>query len=230
MAQWKDKEEKEGDIESVQALASQCEGSVVEVQTEDNRLLFVGTLARYEPRSDEIRIDLHRGNETPQGVIYNTPVKIQAHMRMHWGKLAMFYGTVVICASDYWRVKVTSGMLCADVRRAFRQPAYAEGWITWGEDEKARQVCRLEDISLVGVAFVTSAELAEGDMITLTIPRLLKGGPTHELSCRVAVRRESDRGPNLWRYGCEYVRLGKRQEDLLCRDIFNLQAKSVNRK
>lgn len=230
MARKRDKiDESISNDNSFQSLAAQCQGSVVEVLTEDNRLLFVGTLSEYELRNDEVRLDLHRGDETPQGVMYNTRVKIQAHRWHRRGELVMFYGVVIICASDHWRVKVTSGMSCVDNRRAFRQPVHVEGEITWGEEEEFRQSCRLEDISLVGVAFSTKADLEKDELVRLTIPHLLKGGAGHSLLCRVVVRRESTRGPGLWRYGCNYERLGKRQEDILCRDIFNLQAKNMNR-
>ena len=116
-------------------------------------------------------------------------------------------------------------------RRAFRQKIHLEGHIRWGENLDARAPCRLEDISLVGVAFLSKAELQEGTEVVVSTPPLVKGGPSYDLPCTVVVRRDiAQQGhPHLWRYGCDYGVLDQRLEALLCKDIFALQAQSMNR-
>lgn len=208
---------------------TQCLGALTEVLTMDNRLQFAGRVMDYDTETDEVRVELHRGAETPQGIIHNTPVKLQVRMNNQAGSLVMLYGNVMICAKDYWRIKVNSTVACVDNRRAFRQKVRAEGEIAWGEQN--RQICSLEDISLVGVAFCAKAELEVGDPVTVMIPQLVKNGASYKIDCTVAVKRnvaEEGAAPR-WRYGCSFDKLEARAEDRLCKDIFALQAKSVNR-
>ena len=70
---------------SAQELCEACTGAVGEVLTEDNRILFVGRVELYDPQRNEMWIGLHRGRETPRGVLHQTPVKVQIHVKNRWG-------------------------------------------------------------------------------------------------------------------------------------------------
>ncbi len=50
-------------------LLLQSLGAAAEVLRGDNQLFFVGRVSAYDPMSLELRVDLHRGRETPQGVL-----------------------------------------------------------------------------------------------------------------------------------------------------------------
>lgn len=222
-------EKMQKDPNTLDETVTQCLGALAEVLTMDNRLQFAGRVMDYDTDTDEVRVELHRGAETPQGIIHNTPVKLQVRMRNQTGTLVMLYGNVMVCARDFWRIKVISSVACVDNRRAFRQKVRAEGQIAWGEQN--RQVCSLEDISLVGVAFCAKAELEVGDRVTVMIPQLVKNGACYKIDCTVAVKRnvaEEGLAPR-WRYGCSFDKLEARAEDMLCKDIFALQAQSMNR-
>lgn len=215
----------------MEEMLSACVDAVCEVLTEDNRVLFVGRMEEYDPEENEVWIDLHRGSETPRGVIHGMPIKVQIHAKRQWGSLVMLYGNVSICAATYWRIAVRNAVACAESRRAFRQKIRVEGQIFWGPGCHFKAKCRLEDISLVGVAFHSPLKLEIGSRVILSIPELVKGGPSYELPCSVVVRRNtaSEGAPPLWRYGCDFGGLEEHLETTLCKDIFSLQARSVNR-
>lgn len=212
-------------------LISQCVDAVAEVLAEDNRVLFVGRITSFDPEKDEIQVDLEHGAETPLGIVYDTALKLQVHLHNQWKTLIMLYGSVMVCTRDYWIIKLRNAISCADDRRAFRQKVRSDGWITWEEEGRCRQACRLVDISLVGVAFQASVKLSVGTDVDLVIPYLVQGGVTHELPCTVVSCQSASQEdpPRLWRYGCSYRSLSIRKEDQLCRDIFQLQARSINR-
>lgn len=213
-------------------ILSACIGTVGEVQTEDNRILFVGRLAAYDKRQNELEIQLHRGSQTPRGVLHRMPVKVQIHPSQGWDSVAVLYGEVSACAEDYWKIAVENVVVCAENRRAFRQKVRVEGWVSWGEGPQNRAKCRLADISMVGVGFTSQADLRQGSRIQLSLPQLREDGPEYQLSCVVVARRNTaaERMPPLWHYGCDFGGLDQRTESKLCRDIFALQARSVNRK
>lgn len=213
-------------------LMAACIGTVGEVQTEDNRILFVGRVTAYDKGRRELEIQLHRGSETPRGVLHGMPVKVQIHPRHGWNSVTVLYGEVSACAEDYWKIAVKNVVACAENRRAFRQKVRAEGRVYWGDNLENREQCRLEDISLVGVGFLSKAELPVGSRIQLSLPRLREGGPEYQFTCSVVGRRNTaaEGLPPLWHYGCDFGGLNQRLESQLCRDILALQAKSVNRK
>lgn len=205
-----------------------CLGSVVEVFTVENHLLFIGKTENYDANNQELWVQLHKGGETPQGMLYKTPVKIQVHPGQGWGELVMIYGNLTGSAAAEWRVQVTNVVSCLEMRRAFRQKVREEGWLLWGKPEEQREKCRLEDISSVGVGFWSAAELEKGTEIRLVIPHLIEGGPQHTLKCRVVVCRTVE-GQQMRRYGCTFEEVSEREEDLLCGDLLKLQAKTIRR-
>lgn len=218
-------------IKNIEDMLAICADVLCEVLTEDNRVLFVGRLGTYDPKQNEVWIDLHRGNETPLGVIHNTPVKVQIHVKKQSGSLVMLYGNVSLCAATYWTIALRSVVACSESRRAFRQKVRAEAQLLWGPGLRFQGKCRLEDISLVGVAIRSPLKLETGSRVVLSIPALIEGGPSYELPCSVVVRRNTARSglPPMWRYGCDFGGLEEPTEELLCKDIFALQAKGVNR-
>lgn len=215
----------------IEKMLSNCMNALSEVLTEDNRVLFVGRLEDYDPEENEVWIDLHRGSETPRGVIHGMPVKVQIHVKKQSGALVMLYGNVSLCAATYWTITVRNVVACSESRRAFRQKVRVDAQIIWGPGLHFHAKCQLEDISLVGVAFHSPLKLEIGSRIQLSIPALVKDGPSYELPCSVVVRRNiaGEGLPPLWRYGCDFGGLEGPVESLLCKDIFSLQARSVNR-
>lgn len=203
-------------------------GTIAEVLREDNQLFFVGRVASYEPMSQELRIDLHRGKETPQGILYGAPVKVQLHVKGQWNELLMIYGKVLISALDHWRIQVEHAVVCEETRRAFRQKVKVEGCLIRDCDKEAGPHCILEDISVVGVGFHSKAELEVGDLVTLLLPPLTEYGKQYQLLCRVVVRETSVK-PQHWRYGCSFEKLDQQTEGRLLKEILQLQARTMSR-
>ena len=216
---------------NIEDMLDTCVDGLCEVLTEDNRVLFVGRLEQYDPKQNEVWIDLRRGSEPPQGVIHNMPVKVQIHVKKQSGSLVMLYGNVSLCAATYWTIIVRNVVACAESRRAFRQKVGVEAQILWGPGLHFRAKCQVEDISLVGVAIHSPLKLEIGSRIVLSIPALIEDGPNYELPCSVVVRRNTAEAglPPKWRYGCDFGGLEEQVEETLCKDLFTLQARTMNR-
>ena len=65
--------------EFYESLLPELTGSICEVLTLENRLLFVGEFYSYDPVERLLQVNLRRGDATPGGVIHHTPVKLQLH-------------------------------------------------------------------------------------------------------------------------------------------------------
>ena len=209
-----------------QELLRRSLGTVVEVLRGDNQLFFVGRVTSFDPVEQELRVDLHRGRETPQGVLYGSSVKIQLHVKGGWSELLTIYGKVVISAPDHWRIRVEHTVACKESREAFRQRIRLVGHLTPAGEERALP-CQMEDISVTGVGFYAGAELEEGERFTLSLPPLTAGGRAYELLCRVVAR--SERADGRRRYGCAFEHLNQQTEGRLFKEILRLQAKGMSR-
>lgn len=210
-------------------LLLQSLGAIAEVMREDNQLFFVGRVSAYDPMNQELRVDLHRGRETPQGVLYGAPVKVHLHIKGQWSRLMMVYGKVLTNALDYWRIQVGHTVICEETRRAFRQKVKTSGKISRADDPFTNVPCVLEDISVMGVGFHAQAELEEGERIVLEIPSLTADhGNGYQILCDVVVRRDSTK-PGQWRYGCSFEKLDRQTEGRLLKEILQLQAKTMSR-
>ena len=51
-------------------------GASCEVLKLNNNFLFAGSIHQYDAGEDELTVSIRNGNETPQGIIYHTPVKL----------------------------------------------------------------------------------------------------------------------------------------------------------
>ena len=98
-------------------------GALCEVLDTSNSLQFVGIIQDYDPETEEAKIQVHKGNATPQGIVYHTQVKLRVHASARsGGEMAMLYGRVTRCAPDFWRVEIQNTMFCLERRQSFRQP------------------------------------------------------------------------------------------------------------
>ena len=76
-------------------------GASCEVLKLDNQLLFAGSIHQYDDIEDEITISIRNGNETPQGIVYHTPVKLHVRTNISMNKVLLLYGLVSRCAADF---------------------------------------------------------------------------------------------------------------------------------
>lgn len=205
-------------------------GASCEVLTLDNQLLFAGFIHRYDDGEDEITVAIRNGNETPQGIIYHTPVKLHVQTNITMNKVLLLYGLVSRCAANFWRIALKHTFSCAERRSSFRQPVSAEAVIyrSTDMDTSTTATCNMIDISLTGLCFTSQEEYSQGEQIVVSSLQLSHGGPVHSFACTVQ-RIQPLEGKRI-RYGCRFNNITERQEDLLFHDMFSLQVKAINRK
>lgn len=206
-------------------------GAICEVMTEDNRLLFVGIIQDYDSGASEVKIQLHKGSATPQGIVHRTAVKIRLLTMAQAGEqVALLYGAVVRCAPEFWKIEVQNGIFCSERRQGFRQPLTGMALIKREDGPTGPRPCQLVDISLRGVGFLSREDLVQGERIVLDKVQLRQGEEDYTFYCEVC-RIQPGKGPaDQTLYGCSFYDMSQRQEDRLCQAIFALQAQSLNRR
>lgn len=208
-------------------------GALCEVFSTENRLLFVGMIRAFDPRSQELRVELHKGSSTPRGIIHKTEVKLRVHASRGQASVVMLYGQVIRCADDYWSIEVQNAMFCSERRQSFRQQVSVKGMVSrrgYGKGRTDPVPCQLEDISLTGLKFRSGEHYEVGEQLSLSAIRLQKSGPVHDFLCTVQRAQPDPEGGPMSSYGCSFDKMPLWQEDELCADIFSLQARDLNRK
>ena len=187
-------------------------------------------LEECDDKNHEILLVPHKGQDAPQGIVYNTPIKIQIRQRKNGSnQMIIIDGTVITSSKAAWRIRAERSVTYMDTRKAFRQRIQVAAEVICTVRGMEQHIgCELEDISSSGVGFQSTVKLKEGRVVRLEIPFLLEGGPSYSFSCRVMTCREYREGL-IWRYGCMFEDMDEREEDQLCGDIFQLQAKTLGR-
>lgn len=90
-------------------------GKLVEVLTDENKLIFMGHVT--EVSNGEVRIDPRTGDAPPS--MYNTKVKLRVLSAD--GALSVASGSVCGCTVDFWRVHELEGRKMEEKREYFRQ-------------------------------------------------------------------------------------------------------------
>lgn len=202
-------------------------GLVCQVMSDENKLFFIGQLDKYDNIHKEMRVVLHKGEQTPQGVMHNTPVKISIQNK---GDIIVLYGAVTGQAASYWRVEIKNMIKCEEQRDSFRQALKCRATIVKYDEEKDEATpieCDLINISLTGIAFRSDVEFNIDEVIWVDEAVLHKNCPT-KYSFKCIVRRIFKDEKNKVCYGCEFERIPSSVENSLCKDLFYLQAQSIN--
>ena len=225
--------------QSFESVVESCTGKLCEVQTLGNRLLFAGRVRRYNMVMDELIVDLYRGEETPSGVLYHTPVKLL--LRMGDGLITLF-GLVTKAAPQFWCIELGRMVSHVERRESFRQrltgEAVLERIVEEDEDADATVTkenegpipCKLLDISLTGLAFTARADFHVGEKLVISSLKLLKEGTTFNFHATIR-RHLPQEYETTWRgYGCSFDSLTSNEKDVLFKELFMLQARDLNAK
>ena len=207
-------------------------GASCEVLQLNNQLLFAGSLHTYDDGEDELTVAIRKGYETPQGIIYRTPVKLHVYTESTMQKVLLLYGLVSRCAADYWKISLEHTFSCAERRDSFRQPISTEAVVCRGfsADLSSAAPCHMVDISLTGLCFRSQEHYLPNEQIVVSSLQLRKGGATHTFGCTVKRIQPLENSPSgQTRYGCSFNGITDRQEDMLFHDMFSLQIKAFNR-
>ena len=210
-----------------EALLSSAVGAMCEVLTRENRVLFAAIIEEYDMGSSAICTELRKGETTPRGVLHQAPVKVRIRLKGR-SDVIFAYGRLDRNAADRWWIDVDEVELNPERRANFRQRIKGEAVVT--DAEGRREPCRPVDISLSGIGFQSRAVYSEGDRLEVSELCLRKGGTSYVLPCVVRRVVQPEEGKELWFYGCSFQELRPRLEDRLCRDIFALQSREINRR
>lgn len=203
-------------------------GMMAEITVEESEFLYMGRIGTCDWKYHELRVDF-RDSIGVQRFTKHPAAKIQVQMRDGTKRILVIFGEVTFCANTYWQIKIEEAAICKEGRRAFRQRLRLPLSVHY--EGNPYDDCVMEDISLVGIAFLSVYYFAEGMPIKVEVPPLLKDKQGYSLDCvvqRCSMITGKD-GNITFRYGCSYTNLDDRQEDRLCRDIFTLQTSHMKR-
>lgn len=226
---------------TIKDIRSQLMGATCEVYTvEGNVNIYFGTIKKYDAAKQELNIYTRaEDNLRPAGLIYYTPVKLLVHGKTMHNQVIVLYGHVLRCAEDYLGIELKDVVTHKENRASFRvktkvkttlQPILstdAEGEIVSLGDEVP---CQIWDISLSGIGFSSGQSFRIGDQVLFPNLKLETSLSPYTLRCTIQRRdyREDITKDHL--YGAVLKDMGHQEEELLCRDIFMMQAKNIKRK
>lgn len=204
-----------------------CVGRICEVMTRQNVLLFVGTIQEYRRRTEEICVELRRGESTPQGVLYHTGVKVRVYIGGKDDLVVLLYGAVSRNGLDKWWMEVYEVVAQQERRDSFRLPLRRDLTVQRGDEAPIPGV--LVDVSLGGLCFQCRTPYQAGEQLSVAV-RLRQDGPDYVFHC--LIRRVGEPrvpGPKRFVYGCSFIDLPRHQTENLSQDIFLLQARAISR-
>lgn len=214
--------------EETAAFVSSHPNAPCEVLSEDNSYLFSGLVGELSPSGDELRVELRRGDEIPEEVRDNTPAKLICIDHAE-DTLTVLKGIVSEIGRKFIYITPGSVGKYSETRGNFRLALKTDCQIH--SSGRAAVSCETADISLSGICIRTQESFDTGDKLTVTGLRIIPGGSSHELPVEVIRRREVFLDEAQYHeYGCRFLPLPPGREDMLCRDIFALQAEHLRGK
>ncbi len=215
-------------------------GATCEVYTtEKNEWIYFGTIQKYDTVSKELDIYTRaEDNLRTAGLIYYTPVKLLVHGKKLHNQIVVLYGHVLRCAEDYLGIELNNIITHEENRGSFRVKTNVETKVQLVlETNRLGGIlslsdmmdCQLFDISLSGIGFSSDQNFRIGDSVIFPNLRLETSLHPYELRCTIQ-RKESRQDitkPHI--YGAVFRNMTENQEDMLCRDIFMIQAKQMKR-
>lgn len=205
-------------------------GAYCEIRGLDNLLAVIGHVERVE--RDKGSITIRSAEREMPIVIFNTSFKLM--IRPRGGKHLVMNGKVCGSNKDIWKLDHLSRYFYNESRSFFRQPADTSGYAavvnalyhpspeTEAEPIVQARLCRVMDISLQGIQIrAKEAWFEAGDWLLLTdIVLVPQQERSHNFLCQVRRTQPTGRGEFL--FGCQFLSLMRKEQDLLCADIFAL--------
>lgn len=217
---------------NIETTIKQNIGALCEVHRLDNHLMFASTVQAYDDENKDLTIVIRKGSETPQGIVYRTPVKLRVHTDRQLQSVLLLYGLVVRCSVDFWKITLMHSFSCLERRGNFRQTVFAEAVVTRGTDEQGNSSspCRMIDVSLSGLCFRSRETYFPGEQLVVSALQLRQDGPIYTFGCTVERIQPLDNARSgEMRYGCRYNNITEAEQDQLFHDLFSLQIKALNR-
>ncbi len=196
---------------------------VCQIMTEDNKLLFVGQIDDFDASTEQLKINPYRKEETPKGVSYDTPVKINMKYK---GNIIIVHGEIAVQSNAYWRIKIGDKIEFREQRENFRQETHCKGNIIKRALPNRKIECDILNISISGIAFTSTYMFAINEQIIIQDIKLYEECErTYKFDC--VVKRSFKAEDDKMCYGCEFKEISETDESNLCKDVLYLQAKSM---
>lgn len=193
-------------------------GSLVEVLTMENHLLFVGTVQIL--KEDLLELREESGQFVPQ-VEYNLKVKLRSFQRNEW--VTALFGQVCGSSADFWRVDRLKAIRTEERREFFRQTVRMEAQVRGMQDSGAKP-CRVLDVSAGGALIRCQEEFRLGQMVRLSGVHLMADEEVFHFNCRIQRVLEEE---SYTSYGCRFMQMNTKEQDRLMRAILVLQRKAL---
>lgn len=206
-----------------------AQGAAVEVTSQENRLLCTGLVNRLAGGALYIRSST--GAQLPVLVV-NLDVKLR-FLTERGG--VMLQGKVGGSTASVLKVDRLKPIAVKEQRAFFRQSISVRvgGWCTKLSEggtpvPESRHVCRVLDISAGGMLVSSEVTHLEGEHLLISDIKML---PQEEpLSFYCLVRRVSQWDKGEFRFGCQFERLGAKDQDRLLQVIFAVQREELRRR
>lgn len=208
--------------------------AVCEVNVMGNELTIpcrLSAVLEQEDGSIAIELRARRGMDMPP-VKYGASLKVALHKP---GKLLVLGGEAYIANSEFWRV-VGIKLFNDFERRGFYRVG-TNAWADvalWQEDQEGGEgrflfpsKARLVNISLSGVLFLCEENYRVGDVLCLRELVLNEEEAAYTLFCQV--RHLGELTKLGMQYRCSFINVSARDTDRLCRSIFRLQQKMIQK-
>ena len=205
-------------------------GSSCVIKAKNNDLISMGVLHRIGKNF----IDVSSSRNELPGIPYNLLIKLEIYNTQLGFKVLL--GRVYLSSPKLVRIVELSEATNDERREYFRISTRDEGIIyncirgndtldmgEESEDYNGLKV-RLVDISLGGLMFCTREEFKVNDRFNIVIPAM---GDSMLFICEV--RRRVERPEGGYGYGCEFVEMATKHDDLLYRYILRRQGDQLRR-
>lgn len=198
-------------------MASSEPLALCEIKTMSNSLLASGYVKEHTTEYIEI---IPRDDKLPLlGV--NTFLKVCYSYK---SKLQIVVGVVYLSGDNFLRLVELEGISSYEKRNFFRVATEVHAKAALDPEDFVRNRAKvfdvaIHDISLGGLLLESQAVLIYGQDIFVKLP--LEGSLFQCRLCRVQQREET------WIYGCEFVEPDEKQQDFLCKYIFQKQREQI---
>lgn len=210
----------------VRASLREAVGSLCELRSMDNSLIFLGRLQDYD--GDAVLITGDGAGEVPP-VVYNTPFKVVVHA--HGQPVRTWRGAVCGSAPGFWKLDRLRPAHASELRAHFRQVSmvHANALCVNALYPSHRSLPRarphpaiIMDISLGGLQLRSRETFESGDWLLLTDVDLSPQPSPRPfvLTCQVRWAEQARNGSIC---GCLFAPMDPAEQDRLCAAIFELQ-------
>ena len=203
-------------------------GTVAEVMTPENRLIYVGKIEKIQNGGVYIR---ELNDDTLPMVLVNKPVKVRFYRDE--GNLVL-RGKVCGSTMRMWKVDRLEGTFTREQRAFFRQnisvniKAQCGKLLRRGGRPDVLFPCQVLDISAGGMLISCGEVFAEGERLAVLDVPLVDGAPTFAFYCQI--RRAGVWKKGVYRYGCQFEALTPRDQDRLLQAIFTIQREEIKKR